>query len=513
MALNGITFTLGQGGLQTPIPGSDYISGYLVYAAAAPSCMTLSTPQAVFSLQDAVNLGITNTYSDETAATATFTVSARPATGDVITVKVPEPTINGGAANTVVLATYTVLSTDTSTSIVATSLRAAINANSYSTGYVASGSSTSVILTARPGLGIAINGISTNVTESNPLSPGVITNGAFSGGVAGKLNIYYYQISEFFRKHPNGKLWIGFYAIPGTYTFTELNSMQIFSGGEIRQFMVNSAHGTSSSNITADLDAIQAVGVTMFNNYSPASAIYSSNIFSISDLSTLPNLRARSDNYVSCVIAQDGGAQGAWLSMITGTSVPAMGACLGTVALSKVENDIAWVGKFNVSNGTEDETISFANGSLSHNVSTGLQTQLDSYGYIFLINKIGITGSYWNDSHCACLITSDYAYIERNRVIGKAQRVIYSSFTPLENSDLYLNADGTLTDGSIRVFKDAIAPSMGQMVSNGEISAYSCFIDPSQNVQSTSTIDIVVNIVGIGIARNISVTLGYSLSI
>ena len=511
--LNGIQFTLGNNNLGTPIPGSDYISGYLIYSASAPSGMVLSTPQPVFSLSQAVALGITNTYSDETPAQATFSFSHLPIAGDVISVVINEPTINSGPANPVTLATYTVLSSDTTTTILATSIKTAINANTYSTNYSATSSTNSVTITARPGLGIAINTVMTAVTNSNASSPSEITNGAFSGGVASKLINYYYQISEYFRMQPNGKLWIGFYAIPSNWTFTELNLMQTYANGEIRQFMVYSTHGTSSSNIIADLSAIQAVGVTMFNLYTPASVIYAPNIIGISNLATLPNLRALNNNYVSCLIGQDGGAQGAWLSLISGSSVPAMGACLGTVSLSAVEEDIAWVGKFDISNGTEDETIAFSNGQLSTSVVYNEQVSLDSYGYIFLINKIGITGSYWNDSHCACLITSDYSYIERNRTIGKAQRVIYQSLTPLENSPLVLNSDGTMISSTINIFKDAISPSLNQMVANGEISAYSTYINPTQNVQSTSSVAIAVSIVMVGVARNISVTLGFQVSI
>jgi hypothetical protein len=289
--------------------------------------------------------------------------------------------------------------------------------------------------------------------------------------------------------------------------------MQVQANGEVRQFMVFSAHGTSASNINADLDAIQAVGVTMANNYTPASTIYAPNIYAISDLSTLPNTRLRSDRYVSCFIGQDGNALGAELVVASGLAVPAMGACLGTIALAKVENDIAWVGAFNVSNGTEDETVSFSNGALVANVAFNLQTQLDNFGYIFMIKKPGIVGSYFNDSHCAISVTSDYAYIERNRVIGKAERIIYTSYAPLEFSDLFVNPDGTLTGFTISIFKDAITPSMNAMVANGEISAYSISIDPTQNVISTSNINILVKIVPVGIARSITVTLAFSIAI
>lgn len=515
MSLKPITFVLGQGGIGAPLPGSDYISGYLVYTSSVPSGFTSGTAKAIFSLSQAETLGIVADYSDETAATGYLDVR-RGATGDTISITITEPAINGGTTS-VSLGTYTQTSSDTTNALLAASIVNMINNGTYSHGYTAAAGTGSspitdhVIITARPGMGISLN---TGTPISRTITGAITaTISQFAGGAYSNKAIWHYQISEFFRMQPSGKLWVGFFATPSNWTFTELNTMQTQANGEVRQFMVYSSHGTSAANINADLDAIQAVHQTMFNNYTPASTIYAPNIFAISDLSTLPNTRLRNDNYVSCLIAQDGGALGANLSLHSGISVPALGACLGTVALAKVEQDIAWVGGFNISNGTEDETVSFANGTLAYNVDANLQTQLDNFGYIFLMKKTGVVGSYFNDSHCAITPTSDYAYIERNRVIGKAQRIIYTSYAPLENSDLYVNPDGTLTSATINIFKDAIAPSMNQMVANGEISAYSVNIDPTQNVISTSTIHVVVKIVGVGIARNIIVNLGFQLAI
>ena len=509
MGLNPITFTLAQGGIGTPIPGSDYISGMLHYSSSTPSGFTQGVAKALFGVTDAEAAGILANYNDETQATATATLTLG-SVGDTIKLTVTEPGING-TTNIVNLGTYTVASTDTTSTILAASVAAFINSGTLTHGYTATSATTVVTIHARVGTGISLN-------TGTPLSDVItgtttVTLVQFSGGVASKQAIWHYQISEYFRMQPSGKLWVAFFAVPSTYTFAELETIQTQVNGEIRQFGVYSAHGTSVSNINADLDAIQAVGVSMFNDYAPAVVLYASNMTSITDLSTLSNLRLRSDNYVSCVIAQDGGGLGATLALTTGASVPAYGACLGTVALANVENDIAWVGAFNISSGSEDAVLAFANGTLYNSVSKGLRQQLDNYGYIFLTYVVGTTGSYWNDSHSATSITSDYAYIERNRVIQKAMRILNIGFTPLIKSDLDVNQDGTLQSSTINIFKNAVTPSMSQMVANGEISAYDIIIDPRQNVESTSTINIVLKIVGVGIARHIAVTLGYVLSI
>jgi hypothetical protein len=104
---------------------------------------------------------------------------------------------------------------------------------------------------------------------------------------------------------------------------------------------------------------------------------------SVVDMSTLTDLGALNNPKVSAVISQDGAALGALIALAYGKSVTNLGAALGAVSLAKVSEDIAYVAKFNLSNGTECDTIAFANGQLFTAISDGLVTQLDSFRYIF----------------------------------------------------------------------------------------------------------------------------------
>ena len=59
---------------------------------------------------------------------------------------------------------------------------------------------------------------------------------------------------------------------------------------------------------------------------------------------------------------------------------------MGAVALAKVSDDIAWVGKFNMSSGTELEGIAFANGVkfTDASITSTLLDAIDLKRYIFL---------------------------------------------------------------------------------------------------------------------------------
>lgn len=510
MALNDIIFVKGQGGLGRPLEGEDYISGLLSYVATLPSGFSSTDRiKLLTSLQDAVSLGINNTYSDSTAATGTYTVTTAGTTGDTVQLKVAA--INElGIATTYDLGTYTKVAGDSSTANVATAIAAVINSNTYLNGFSASATSAAVTITAPKRFGVWLNTATTPISAT--LSSGATLAGTiaqFSSGTVSTNAVLYYHISEFFRLQPKGLLYVGLYAVPGTYTFAEIQTIQDFSGGKIRQIGIFK-DGTFASG---DLTTIQGVCNTVAGLHKPLSAIYAGNIKATSDLTTLTNLANLTASNVSAVIGQDGAGQGNYLYLTQGKSITCLGATLGAVAYSKVSEDIAWLSKFNISNGAECDTIKFANGTDIASASQNLLNLLDNYRYIFLIKYVGIAGSYFNDSHCAVAVTSDYAYIENNRTIDKAIRGVYSSLLPNLNSPLQLNANGTLTDNTVSYFESQAAINLYEMVRNSELSAFQVLINPTQNVLSTNNLTVAIKLVPIGVARQITVNIGFTLSI
>lgn len=509
MALNDIIFVKGQGGLGRPLEGEDYISGLIYYSATLPSGFTsTSRIKSIGSTQDAVNAGIKNDYSDATAATGTVTITGVGATGDTIDVKVAD--INTlGVAQTTTLATYTKVAGDTSVTLLAASIVAAINANTIYTGYSATNSVGAITITAPKRLGTFLNTVSPST-----VIVGTITNtvASFTGGVSSKLAIYYYHIAEFFRLQPKGQLFVGFFAVPSTYDYSEIATLQSFANGKIRQVGILKTLGVAA-NFSTDTTAIQVQCKAQSDLHKPLSAIFAGDITAVTDLSTLTDMATQTNNLVSCVIGQDAAGQGNYLYKTSALSITVLGATLGAVALSSVSEDIAWISKYNISSGAECDTIGFANGQLVTAQSQSLLNTLDNRRYIFLIKYVGIAGSYFNDSHCSVAVTSDYAYIENNRTIDKAIRGVYSSLLPNLNSPLVLNANGTLTDTTVAYFIGQASVNLDQMVRDVELSAYKVDIDTMQNVLSTSNLTVSVKLVPIGVARQITVNIGFTLSI
>ena len=503
MSLSNVIFKKGQGGLSRTLPGEDYISGIIFYDNTKPTGFSTKTIQKVLSITDAENLGIKNDYSDETASKGTLTVNTGGTAGDSYDIAVID-VVNDTIIDLGIYTSIGSLTTDNE----AIAITNFINSNTYSHKFTATTSGSTVTVISPAGYGLAANTF-TNTKWGSTLA---ITAVNFSGGIASKLAQYHYQISEYFRLQPNGVLYISIANVPTTYFATEILDIQTEALGKIRQLAIFA--NAKTSILKADEDSIQTAVDYLESIFGVGlSVLYTTDLIGVTNLTSLLDQSSFLDNKVSTVISQSFSGQGYKLWKQSGKSVPTLGACLGTVALSKVSQDIAWVGGFNISDGTECEIIGFSNGKLSTQISNQLQEQLHGYRYIFLRKFIGVTGSFWNDSNCSISTSSDYCQIENNRTIDKSIRSIRTSLIPELNSPIDLNSDGTLSDVTIVHFTGLCKDTLELMLRNAELSAYNVVIPKSQNILSTNTLYITINIVPRGVARQIQVTIGFTTSI
>lgn len=509
MALNNITFNLGQGGLGRPLPGEDHISGLVFYTSGnLPSGFSVSNRiKQFFSLADAEAAGIVNTFSDETKAAASYLVTAAGADGNTVELKV-----NEYMGRVVSLGIYTKVTADSTVGNVATSLTAMINAGTNTHGYTATVNTATVTITARAGMGVFLNAGSplTATYSSGATLAGTITQ--FTGGVASKYAVWHYHISEYFRLQPQGNIYVGIFAVPSPYTFTEITTVQAFAGGKIRQIGI---FKDSAAFASGDITAIHNVCAANAVAHKELVALYGADISGTADISTLADLSALTANYCTAVISQDGGAIGAQLYYSTAKSVTTLGAALGAVARAKVSHSIAWIAQFNISNGTECDVLAFANGVLfSHSsITDSLLSSLQDKRYLFLRKFVGIAGSYFNENPTSVALSSDYAYITDNRTMQKATRGIYASVLPALNSPITLNSNGTLSDEAVAYFEGLAEGPLFEMVRNGELSGFAVTVNTQQNVLSTGILVINVTLVQIATGRNIVVNIGYNVTV
>lgn len=334
-------------------------------------------------------------------------------------------------------------------------------------------------------------------------------------GTASLFSVWDYQLREIFRMFPQVVLYVGI--ISSTSDRNEIVALQSYSKGLICQFAVYDSNTTEfnpSTSLSAPLQ-IQTALDSLAQTF-PAVAVYCGDMSDVSDLSEMADQNANSAPNVECVISQDGNAKGAFLYKTCGYTIGNIGAKVATIAKSRVSSsDAQPVPQFNVSDGTENNIIAFANGQMYSSLSSNLISQLDSYRYTFLRNFGGeLAGSYWTDNKTCIVSTSDYCFLNDVRVFQKATRILRNAYIPLLSSETIFNGDGTLKDTTIAYFKsqgeNAITANM--ITGYGDsplISGIELTIDPAQKVRATNNLTVVATIVANGIARNITVSIGY----
>jgi len=319
--------------------------------------------------------------------------------------------------------------------------------------------------------------------------------------------VEHYHVSEFFQKNPKGELWIGYFDNPtGSITFDEIQTVQEFANGEIRQIGV---FYIDEQFDALQLQAIQSTVNTLKTNHMPLNVLYAGEISGV-DLSTLVDLRLSNSENVSVTIGQSGNGKGAELYTSTTKSVTDLGAKLGSISFAKVSDSISYVEKFPmVTASTEFDEPAFANGELVKSKPRNQVQAIDNLGYLFLIKYVGFAGTFNNDSYTATSTSNDLATIENNRTIDKAVRQVRQLLVPKLGSPIFVNADGTLTYDTISVFKGLSDQALAQMESNRELSAFQTLINPQQDVLTTGELTITLELVPVGVARSIIVNIGF----
>jgi len=328
----------------------------------------------------------------------------------------------------------------------------------------------------------------------------------------------HYQLSEFFRMG-GVNVWIGVFAVPSpTYDFTELDSMRLYSNGEIKMYVTYTPKALNATDL-----ATFNTKLSTFDAFKkPAIGIFGADTSSITK-ALLPDLRVLATDlrYTSVVIGQDTLNEALTVTTALNKSVPALGTITGALYTSKVSENILNVGKYNYSNGSILSTPGFywkeglVTGSMVP-ITTIPETDLDSLnddGYIFFRYLPNYAGTYLSNDHNCAKVTDTFNSIHIMRVRNKVIRELDRSLSPLIGSSVLFNSDGTMRPASISVFEDAAKSVLSTMQSNLEISAFSVFLDQTLNVLSSKTVTINVRIIVVESADNITINLNFTQSL
>lgn len=332
--------------------------------------------------------------------------------------------------------------------------------------------------------------------------------GITADATAWSVKMLHYQLEEVFRINPSITLYVGLFSKPESMTFQELKTVQNYAEGAIRQMAIwNGDTAPTADNIVK----LEAVADSLDTENAPLSTLYAP---LVSNYKNLPSNLATNNPRVSVVIAQAGSGTGAELYKSkdnkTKATVSAIGVALGTLSKAAVHQCIAWVKNF--PSGISMPAL--GDGTLVRTIDKGELEKLDTNRYLFLNNMVGVAGSYWNDSHTMDSPTSDYAAIESVRTMDKAVRGIRTYLTPELGGNVYIDPDtGKLQSYTVSHLETTANIPLEEMEKAGELSGYKAEIDAEQDVLSTSTIEVTIKNVPVGVVRKFKVKIGFVKSL
>lgn len=332
--------------------------------------------------------------------------------------------------------------------------------------------------------------------------------GITADATAWSVKMLHYQLEEVFRINPSITLYVGLFSKPESMTFQEMKTVQNYAEGAIRQMAIwNGDTAPTADNIVK----LEAVADSLDTENAPLSTLYAP---LVSNYKNLPSNLATNNPRVSVVIAQAGSGTGAELYKSkdnkTKATVSAIGVALGTLSKAAVHQCIAWVKNF--PSGISMPAL--GDGTLVRTIDKGELEKLDTNRYLFLNNVVGVAGSYWNDSHTMDSPTSDYAAIESVRTMDKAVRGIRTYLTPELGGNVYIDPDtGKLQSYTVSHLETTANIPLEEMEKAGELSGYKAEIDAEQDVLSTSTIEVTIKNVPVGVVRKFKVKIGFVKSL
>lgn len=326
--------------------------------------------------------------------------------------------------------------------------------------------------------------------------------------------LVYEHIKEFFRINPSGTLW--FMMVDQDVVFKDMvdptidsyaKKLLISANGEINQLAVAYNPTTPVTTDAALLAAIPKAQLLVESEYSlhrPVHVILEGKGFTSGSISDLRDLLASG---VSVMVGQDKSIQAIDSAF---AKYGAVGTALGAISKASVNESISWVQKFNVLGDTlQDFSI---DGTESASLTSTLLSDINDAGYVFFLNHATFPGIYFNDSHTADAVTSDFCYIENNRTINKATRLIRQAMLPYLGSPVQVNPNTGFIDPVVVKTMEAAGQKAIEegMSRNSELSAFTFTINEQQNILSTSELACTLELVPTGSARKISIKIGFS---
>lgn len=319
---------------------------------------------------------------------------------------------------------------------------------------------------------------------------------------------YYDQIVEFFRLAPDATLYL-------FSTEATDNDIPKFlnANKEIKGYGVDFIGGSENELEATDLGSHQTIinDLASENRLIDFAVVCISNVVPDIDLFSLecPNVSVS----LACE-KEDGRAS--------------IGSVLGMLAVRKVSENLGSVdieqkplqsrgGRdyplTNVSLGRWTDSFLPDGTSVSSMAKSELNALIEK-GYIVAASYEGYPGFFIENSYTAVEQTSDFAFIENNRVWNKAARIIRETLLPRVKSKVKKDpTTGYIASTTVSYWQTLLEKNLDRMVVDDDISDFEVSIDHKQIVNSTEPVKVKALIVADGIVHEFEVAVGLTNNI
>lgn len=136
----------------------------------------------------------------------------------------------------------------------------------------------------------------------------------------------------------------------------------------------------------------------------------------------------------------------------------------------------------------------------------GLNDILHDAGYTIYRGFPTKNGCYLNDNQMAAPKTDDYSSMNYGRVIDKAYLITYATYIEEICENVQVDKDGYIPVGLAKDYEGMITRAVKQQMA-GEISDFTAYIDPKQNLLSSESMKVVCSITPTGTIKSFDVEL------
>jgi hypothetical protein len=331
-------------------------------------------------------------------------------------------------------------------------------------------------------------------------------------GITAENNpLAYKDVTKFYMKAGDGaELYL--LIVSKATTLTQMSSMDAgspihklidFANGRIRLVGLNripdEGYEANTAETGIDRDAItageamQAVALSYAKDIDPFRVLMPGLLWD----GTTENLfkpREATYNRVGYVLASD--------QMIGETASASIGEALGMLSAIPVHHNLG-----RVKNGQAAAFGQLTDGTKPEDHAAILDTLHDA-GYIIYRQYKRRNGYYYNDDTTAAPLTDDYSNLTNGRVIDKAIILAYNAYIDEILDSVVVDDDGYLPQAVCTYYERLISNAVAIAMSS-EISGFRTYIDPKQNILSSSLMNIVCNIRPVGYLRDIVINLGF----